>query len=96
MAARYQLARRGVFDRVLGRVILPTDPEWRAWQAALAAGEAFDPAPADAPAQDPRFDPIIAGRTRAARQFDKLAKRDPVAAAIAAAGIGNRRKGKAE
>lgn len=88
--ARYELRRRGVFDRVLGREIGPPDPEWRDWQAALAAGEPFDPEPAQAPPPDTRFDPILAGRARESRQLAKLADRDPVTAALVAVGLKRR------
>lgn len=85
--ARFELRAVGVFDRVRGREIRPTDPEWADYAAALAAGDAPDPQPAETPPPDPRFDPIVAGRAREARKLARLAESDPAAAALVAVGI---------
>lgn len=83
---RYELRRRGVFDRELGRVITPKDPEWALYQAALNRHETPDPMPAESPAPEP-FNFEEAGRAREERQLRRIARTDPLRAALKKGGI---------
>ena len=91
MSARYELRPVGVFDRVLGRLLMRTDTEWRDYEAWLATpGNVLDPMPAEpAPVRSPA-DPIAAGRAREARKLEQLAKSNPVEAALVASGLKRR------
>lgn len=88
--ARYELRPVGVFDRETGRDVRPSDPGWIEYQAALSRGEMPDPQPADPPAPDARFDPVLAGRARETRQLARLAERQPLEAALVASGLKRR------
>jgi hypothetical protein len=45
VSARYELRKAGVWDRVLGRLILKVDPEWADYVAYYRAGGEVDPLP---------------------------------------------------
>lgn len=49
--ARYELRPIGVFDKEVGRLVVPTDPSWGEYLATLAAGDTPDPQPQPEPVE---------------------------------------------